>query len=144
MRDLHRLDPAGTGWTNLTGRAAGTPPAARFGHGMAGAGAAVYVFGGCGPDGGGDRAIFVARLSYRERKQLGRGQRRHGLTHEFGDTVRHRSSGRNAGGTRSTRATQRPGERAGSTITPAEGGLSRAHELRIAGIQPPDRTGGMQ
>ena len=51
MGDLHRFDPAADRWTNLTDLAAGSAPMARFGHGMAGAGISVYVFGGCGSNG---------------------------------------------------------------------------------------------
>ncbi len=70
MGDLHRFDPAAGLWTNLTDLTAGSAPTARFGHGMAGAGTAVYVFGGCSSSGEDNaHSIFLVQLEQSVRAQ---------------------------------------------------------------------------
>ena len=39
-------------WTNITGKVVGTLPAPRYGHGFAAANDSLFVFAGCGLDGG--------------------------------------------------------------------------------------------
>jgi hypothetical protein len=51
MQDLYSFDPADGRWSQLTSRTSGSVPAARYGHGVAAVGRAIYVFGGCGPSG---------------------------------------------------------------------------------------------
>jgi hypothetical protein len=47
LRDLYRLDPLTLRWTLLGADAVlGSPPAARYSHGLAAVAESVYVFGG--------------------------------------------------------------------------------------------------
>lgn len=50
--DLYSFDIAAGNWSELTSRTTGSVPTARYGHGVAAVGNAIYVFGGCSSNGG--------------------------------------------------------------------------------------------
>jgi hypothetical protein len=56
LGDFYRLDPLTLRWTLL---GAGSPPPARYGHGLASVAGAVYVFGGFKASGEAERARWL-------------------------------------------------------------------------------------